>query len=86
MGRLPQFGYSIEKCSDSEVFFVVSLVDTGDPKTRLSGGPQLTHWKVVIVPEGTEGLFHSCSCTQETGFCSQYSVFMADEDWKKEVK
>ena len=39
--------YSIEKCSDSNVFFVVSVVDTGDAKTRLGGGPQMIHWKVA---------------------------------------
>ena len=39
--------YIIEKCSDSSVFFVVSLVDTGDAKTRLGGGPQMIHWKVA---------------------------------------
>ena len=27
----------------------------------------------VLVPEGTEGLCHSYSCTQETGFCNQYA-------------
>ena len=48
---VPQFGCSTGKCSFTEVFFVVvvfvSLVDTGDAKTRLRGGSQLTHWKVA---------------------------------------
>ena len=43
---VPQFGCSIGKCSDSKVFFV-SLIDTGDAKTRLGGGPQVMHWKVA---------------------------------------
>ena len=43
---VPQSGCSTGKCSDSKVFFV-SLVDTGDAKTRLGGGPQMKHWKVA---------------------------------------
>ena len=44
-----QFGCSIGKHSDSEVFLIaVSLVDTGDAKTRLGGGPLMTHWKVAV--------------------------------------
>ena len=39
---VPQFGCSIGKCSDTKVFFVVSLVDTGDAKTRHDGGLQMT--------------------------------------------
>ena len=56
------------------VFFVVvdvvSLVDTGETKTRLGGGPQTTRFmkgSEVLVPEGTGGLCHSRSCTRETG-------------------
>ena len=30
------------------MFFVVFLVDTGDVKTRLGGGPQMTHTKSAI--------------------------------------
>ena len=41
-----QFGCSIGKGSDSKVFFVVFLIDTGDAKMRLGGGMQMTHWKV----------------------------------------
>ena len=48
---VPQFGCSIGKCSDSKVFFV-SLIDTGDAKTRVDGAPEGSG---VIVPEGTEG-------------------------------
>ena len=50
-----QFGCSTGKCSDSQVFFVVSLVDIGDAKTRLGGGPQMMHWKV-------EGYWLAVSC------------------------
>ena len=44
---VPQCGCSIEKRSDSEVFFVVSSVDTGNAKTGLGGGPQMTLWKLA---------------------------------------
>ena len=44
---VPQFGHSTGKCSDSNVFFVISLVDTGDAKTRLGGEPHIEHWKVA---------------------------------------
>ena len=38
-----------------------------DPVDALEGSE-------VLVPEGTGGLCHSGSCTQATGFCSQYAV------------
>ena len=52
---VPQFGCSIRKCSDSQVgfflcfffFVIVSLVDTGDVKMKLDGGPQIMRWKVA---------------------------------------
>ena len=43
----PQFGCSTGKCSEPILFLVVSLVVAGDAKTRLGGGPQMTHWKVA---------------------------------------
>ena len=50
---VPQFGCTIGKCSDSKAFFCfVSLIDTGDAKTRVDGAPEGSG---VIVPEGTEG-------------------------------
>ena len=44
---VPQFGCSIGKRSDSEVFFVVFLVNPGGAKTRLGGEPQMTYWEVA---------------------------------------
>ena len=44
---VPKFVCSTGKRFDSKMFLVVSLVETGDAKTRLGGGPQMTHWKVA---------------------------------------
>ena len=56
-------GEALENALTPECFLVVSLVDTGDGKMRLGGGPQKTHWKVVrywfleVLEGGRGGLF-----------------------------
>ena len=72
---VPQSEYSVGKCSDSRkksVCLFVFLVNTGNTKTRLGGGPQMTHRKKsgLSVPEGTRGRSHSCSCS--TNWVSLY--------------
>ena len=48
MGKLFHgLGEALENALTPKCFFVVSLVDTGDAKTRLDGGLHVTHWKVV---------------------------------------
>ena len=70
---VPQFGCSTGKCSDSKVFLLLCL-------GRHWGCEDEIGWRTaddalecseVLVPEGSGGLCQSCSCTQETGFCSQ---------------
>ena len=48
MGRLfRSLGAELENALSPKKFFVVSLVDTGDAKTKLIRGPQMTYWKVA---------------------------------------
>ena len=78
MGRLfHSLGAALENDLTPKFFvlFCFSLVDTGDAKTRMGGGPQhdALEGREVLVPEGSGGLCRSCSCTQETGLCSHYA-------------
>ena len=66
---VPQFGCSIEKCSDSKMFLLFPWSTLG-----MRDWVEDRRWRTgrLLVPEDTGGLCHSCSCTQETRFCSQY--------------
>ena len=51
---------SIRKYSDSKLFFVLSLGNTRDAKTKMGWGPQTTHYcplegGEILVPEGGGG-------------------------------
>ena len=56
-------GEALENALTPECFLVVSLVDTGDGKMRLGGGPQKTPYAIYHGLVGAEMCIRDSSCS-----------------------